>query len=70
MTESRLVLGLRALQAKVAALLAPGPLPVLEDVARLVRGSLSNLADRSVVRNVCFSGLDDLGVPLVAGEEL
>lgn len=46
-------------QAKVAALLAPGPLVILDGVDRTVREDLSDFPDRRVVRMLCLSGLGD-----------
>lgn len=46
-------------QAKVAALLAPGPLVILDGVDRTVRDDLSDFPDRRVVRILCLSGLGD-----------
>ncbi len=70
MVASKLVLELRVPHARVAALLAPGPLSHLEGVVRVDLGSLSGLPDRSVVRIVRLSGLDDLGPPFAGGKEL
>ncbi len=49
-------------QANVAALLAPGPLVILDGGDRSVRVDLSDLPDRRVVRILCLSGLGDLSV--------
>lgn len=59
-----------ALQASVAASLAPGPLLVPEGAARLVLGSLSDFPDRRVVRIVRLSGLGDLWVLFEGSREL
>ena len=70
MAASKLALELRVVHAKVAALLAPGPLLVLEGELRLGLCNLSDLPDRSVVRIVRLSGLDDLAAPFDGVMEL